>query len=356
MSPAPLVLAGLIAAAAYRVVLAVRQPAPWRTAMATALTLLAFASTMSLTAFHVDAATGVANGANLASRLALIAAVVAAQTYLGDTRAETRPARHRHQTVGVLAGVATIGAWVAAPIHEGTLEALANAPAHPASLIYTLVLYLHTGWFLSGLTKYAHHEYAALARLDPPAARAVLLIGAAGWTGIPVLALFALRATLVQTTDRPWPELDDLTTTVFPVPLALFAAGVGLLPLLPVLQHRKEARALARRVEALWRELIAQHPHLRLPRAHSRVLQTLAPRLVARRRLIEIADALEERRVPHATADLRELASYLTSTISAAPGRTMIAKDVLSTLDTAPWPAPLLHLADAMTAPKEGLT
>jgi hypothetical protein len=76
----------------------------------------------------------------------------------------------------------------------------------------------------------------------------------------------------------------------------------------------------------------------------------LRPRITAQRQLIEVSDALEEHWVS-SVQSLEALAVALRS--PQAIGNSQNAKDVLLALDDTPWPAPLLHLSDAVTRTRE---
>lgn len=336
-------------AAGYRIALAIRRPASWRTAYAVSVSLLAVAATAHFRREYLDAAVGVPNVTNLGSRIAMAISVTAGQFYVLGTRTAA-PSQRRHRTIyfaGASVVLVSTASWFMAPIHSVELSDLAAAPAHPASLVYAVTIYLYVAWFLVDFTRYAHQNFGNLRHSDPPAAVAAALIASSGWTGVPVLLLFATHMSLAQLRGYPDPYLDGIASVLFPLAIALNVLGLLMVPLSPVIAHRRAARRMKRSLGPLWQALVAQHPHLHLPITRSRVLQHLMPRMSAQRHLIEISDALEERKVPAATT-MAELADALRA--GRGPGEALTAKDALVQLDQSPWPQPVLHLSTVLAS------
>jgi hypothetical protein len=144
--------------------------------------------------------------------------------------------------------------------------------------------------------------------------------------------------------------MERISSILFPISLTLMGAGLLMIPLLPMMQQRRTARRLADTLQPLWETLLAQHPEVRLPGRGLPMSQRLTPRITAQRQLIEISDALEEHWVP-AVSTLETLALALRDPQS--PQCLHNAKDVLVTLDDAPWPEPVLHLSDAVYQTRE---
>lgn len=336
--------AALWTAAAYRVTLAVTRPAPWRTALSIATLGLAAGATAHFLAAAIDEALGIYSFAGLLTRLPLLAGIAAASVYLHDLRGRlTAAARHRIIAGAAITTVCTAAAWAAAPIHDHEVLEFGTAAPNPATWIYVVGIYAYGAAFLVELTRYAHTSRRDQLSMDPPARIALTLIEAAGVSGILSLVLFAANVTNGQLRGQPNPTLNAVAVALFPVPLTLLAAGLVLLPLAQQLDHRRTARALARRIEPLWRAIIRQHPDVHLPLNRWRT----SPRLIAHRRLIEIVDALEKHRVDPAIGTIDELAAAITQPSGPPDMRT--AKDALVLLDPAPWPAPIERLSDAIT-------
>lgn len=336
--------AALWTAAAYRVTLAVTRPAPWRTALSIATLGLAAGATAHFLAAAIDEALGIYSFAGLLTRLPLVAGIAAASVYLHDLRGRmTAAARHRIIAGAAITTVCTAAAWAAAPIHDHEVLEFGTAAPNPATWIYVVGIYAYGAAFLVELTRYAHSSRRDQLSMDPPARIALTLIEAAGVSGILSLVLFAANVTNGQLRGQPNPTLNAVAVALFPVPLTLLAAGLVLLPLAQQLDHRRTARALARRIEPLWRAIIRQHPDVHLPLNRWRT----SPRLIAHRRLIEIVDALEKHRVDPAIGTIDELAAAITQ--PSGPHDLRTAKDALVLLDPAPWPAPIERLSDAIT-------
>jgi hypothetical protein len=343
-----LAVGALWGTAGYRVHLAHRRPAAWRTALALSVASIAAAATGHLVRTRLDEWLGLPNVTNLGSRLALCVAVASAQLYLLEIREPdaSRPHRRRITVAAAVMAAVSVAAWTVAPIHAVELADLADAPRHPASAIYAVTIYLYVAWFQVDLARFSHHNVKAARAADPPAAVAVALIGASAYAAIALLLAWTAHNLSEQLLDRPTPVLDRLAAGLFPVPIALLALGLLALPLLPQVAHRLAARRLVLRLDPLWHVLVSRHPHVYLPPRQDRLWQALDPRLAAQRRLIEISDALEEHRVePPLT--IHELAKAVDA--PSAQGD-LTAKDALVRLDDAPWPQPLIHLSEALLA------
>lgn len=347
-TPELVTVAVLWSAAAYRGALAVQKPATWRTSMAVSVAAVAAATTAHVNRLDIDAALGQPNATNLGSRLALCLAVAGGQLYQLDTRQPGAPTSKRRRIL--LAGTATAAvsviAWFAAPIHTVELADLANAPRHPASLVYAVSIYLYLLWFQIDMAQYAHRSYRSAKATDPPAAAAVALLGASAWCGAAVLLIWIAHSGAAQVLGIPTPLLDQVSGALFPIALSLYAAGLLMLPLLPALAHRLAARRLAMQLDPLWQLALRHHPHVQLPLRQDRLTRTLDPRLVAQRRLIEISDALEEHHVAPART-MPELAHAIAAP-PVAPHDGISAKEALTALDSAPWPQPLITLSTTL--------
>lgn len=346
-----LAVAALWGTAGYRVYLARRRPAAWRNALALSVTSIAAAATGHLVRARLDEWLGLANVTNLGSRLALCIAVASAQLYLLEIRESdaSRPRRRRITVAAAAMAALSVAAWALAPIHDAELVDLADAPRHPASAIYAVMIYLYVAWFQVDLARFSLHNVKAARTKDPPAAVAVALIGASACAAIALLLAWTAHNLSEQLLASPTPVLDRLAAGLFPVPIALLATGLLALPLLPRVAHRVAARRLVLRLDPLWHALVSRHPHVYLPPRQDRFRQLLDPRLAAQRRLIEISDALEEHGVePPRT--LHELARA----VDARPAQSdLTAKDALVRLDDAPWPQPLIDLSKALQADRE---
>ncbi len=347
-----LTVIALWSATAYRAHLARTKPAAWRTALTLGVGALAVAATGHFKRARLDEWLGIPNATNLGSRFALCVAVASAQIYLLETRQpDATVARRRAIYAGAAAtGLVSVIAWVSAPIHAVELPDLADAPRHPASLVYAVTIYLYLAWFQVDLARYAHRSFRAARESDPPAAAAIALIGASAWAGCLVLLTWTAHSTATQVLDRPTPLLDRLTTVMFPIPLTLFAVGLLTLPVTPAISHRLAARRLTMRLDPLWQAILNQHPHVHLPLGQSRVRQILDPRLCAQRRLIEIADGLEEHHV-ESPGTMHELARAIAS--PSMPGGRLTAKDALAQLNRSPWPEPLISLSEALEGTRQ---
>jgi Family of unknown function (DUF6545) len=350
-----LMLVALLAmwsAAAYRIGVALRQPATRRTEFAIWVTFVAAAATGYALRPQIDAAVGIPNITNLGSRIALCIAIAAGQLFLRDMRSAKPNPRGRHWILAsslVTAAISVI-AWCVAPLHDA--EHLDLATVHPsiATWLYAVAIYVYAGWAVIVTTTYVSRNLDALRRTDPPAAVAAFLVRASGWTGVPVLILWGAHVTVAQATRAPEPYLERVSSVLFPVSLALMGAGLLMIPLLPVMQHHRNARRMSGNLQPLWETLLTQHPEVRLPRRGLPMAGWLRPRITAQRQLIEVSDALEEHWVS-SIASLEALAAALRS--PQAIGSSQNAKDVLLALDHTPWPAPLLHLSDAVTRTRE---
>lgn len=346
----PMIAAVLIlwAAAAYRLVLAVRDPAPWRSTIAVALTFLSISATGALVRVPVDHWLGIPNLVNLAGRVALTIALIYGHRYLDALSFPGAPQRRAvtHAGVGAVVIALSVSAWILAPIHDVELPDLAAAPPSPASLVYSITIHLYAAWFIISLISFSARERRRLQVDDPPVAGAVLLITAGCWVGLVTLALFVGRTIFGQVAGRPDPHLDPMTNVLFPVSLLLFGAGVATIPLMRIVIHWVSARQRIDELDSLWRFVRAQHDHLHLPMPGRSTLPFLAPSLVAQRLLIEIADALEER-IVNEPLDLDDLARSLAAPVAVHTGQCLTAKDALVALDRAPWPAPVFALSAA---------
>lgn len=351
-APEILTVVALWSAAAYRANLARTKPAAWRTALALGVCALAIATTSHFNRARLDEWLGLPNATNLGSRLALCVAVASAQLYLLETRRpDATVARRRAIYAGAaVTGLASVIAWIAAPIHRVELPDLADAPRLPASLVYAVTIYLYLAWFQIDIARYAHRSFRGARDSDPPAAAAIALIGASAWAGCAVLLTWTAHSTSTQVLDRPTPLLDRVATVLFPIPLTLFAIGLLALPVTPAISHRLAARRLTLRLNPLWQAILNQHPHVHLRLRQDRVRQTLDPRLGAQRRLIEISDGLEEHHV-ESPSTMHELARAIAS--PPVPGGPLTAKDALAQLNGSPWPEPLLSLSDALEATRQ---
>ena len=298
-TPELVTVAVLWSAAAYRGALAVQKPATWRTSMAVSVAAVAAATTAHVNRLDIDAALGQPNATNLGSRLALCLAVAGGQLYQLDTRQPGAPTSKRRRILLVGAGTAAISviAWVAAPIHTVELADLADAPRHPASLVYAVAIYLYLLWFQIDMAQYAHRSYRSARATDPPAAAAVALLGASAWCGAAVLLLWIAHSGAAQVLGISTPLLDQVSTRHVPhrpEPVRSRPAHAS-----PAARARPPPRRTTARVQLdpLWRLALRHHPHVQLPLRQDRLTRTLDPRLVAQRRLIEISDALEEHHV-----------------------------------------------------------
>ena len=345
-------LLAMWAAAAYRIGVALRQPVTRRIEFAIWVTFVAAAATGYAVRPQLDAAVGIPNITNLGSRVALCIAIATGQLFLRDMRSAKPSPRGRHWILAASLVTAAISVitWCVAPLHDA--EHLDLATIHPsiATWLYAVAIYVYAGWAVIVTTTYVSRNLDALRRTDPPAAVAAFLVRASGWTGVPVLMLWAVHVTLAQLTGVSEPYLERISSTLFPLSLALMGAGLLMIPLLPVMQHRRNALRLTVSLQPLWETLLSQHPEVRLPRRGLPMTRWLKPRITAQRQLIEVSDALEEHWV-FSVQSLEALAVALRS--PQAIGSSQNAKDVLLALDRTPWPAPLLHLSDAVTRTRE---
>ncbi len=339
-------------AAVYRVGVALRQPATHRTEFAVWVTFVAAAATGYAARPQLDAAVGIPNVTNLGSRLALCIAIAAGQLFLRDMRSPKPNPHGRHWILAASVATAAISviSWSLAPLHDAEHLDLATVDPSIATWLYAVAIYVYDGWAVVVTTRYVSRNLDALRRTDPPAAVAAFLVRASGWTGVPVLMLWAVHVTLAQVAGVPEPYLERVSAVLFPVSLALMGAGLLMIPLLPVMQHRRTALRLSGSLQPLWETLLIHHPEVRLPRRGPLMAGWLTPRITAQRQLIEVSDALEEHWVPRVES-IEALAVAVRS--PQAVGSTQTAKDVLLALDQTPWPGPLLHLSDAITRTRE---
>lgn len=345
-----LMLVALLAmwsAAVYRIGVALRQPATRRTEFAIWVTLVASAATGYALRPQLDAAVGIPNITNLGSRIALCIAIAAGQLFLRDMRSAEPNPRGRQWifAASVVTAAISIIAWCMAPLHD--TEHLDLATVHPsiATWLYAVAIYVYDGWAVIVTTTYVSRNLDALRRTDPPAAVAAFLVRASGWTGVPVLVLWAVHVTVAQVTGAPEPYLEQVSSVLFPISLALMGAGLLMIPLLPVMQHCRKARRMSGNLQPLWETLLTQHPEVRLPHRGLPVAAPFRPRIIAQRQLIEVSDAMEE----HWVSSVQSLDALAVALRSPQPiGSSQNAKDVLLALDHSPWPDPLLHLSDAV--------
>lgn len=293
-------------ATGYRILIMYRKGyARWRVYLAGALACLTIATTLYFSRAEVNDWLGVPNAAALINRVILTTAWVFVQLYTLDLKKlppvrRVRATRLRLVAAALVVTVMTV-AWILAPIHTHDLPDFAPVAASPAVVIYTVGFYGYIVWLLLDLGTFAHKHAAAMAATDRPGSLAAGLIAAACYLGLPVMALFTSNV-LTAAAGHANATLDRLGNLLFPVPMAVLAMGMLMLPLLPQITRRRNALKQLRDITPLWAHLVQTHPdvHLELPGASG--VPLLHPEVTVQRRLIEVADALESVTVGKQTA------------------------------------------------------
>jgi hypothetical protein len=168
--------------------------------------------------------------------------------------------RHWILAASLVTAAISVIAWCVAPLHDAEHLDLATVQPSIATWLYAVAIYVYAGWAVIVTTTYVSRNLDALRRTDPPAAVAAFLVRASGWTGVPVLMLWAVHVTLAQLTGVPEPYLERVSSTLFPLSLALMGAGLLMIPLLPVMQHRRNALRLSGSLQPLWEILFEPTP------------------------------------------------------------------------------------------------
>lgn len=335
-------------ATAYRIWIIHRKGyARWRAYLVGALACLASATTLYFFRVEADAWIGVPNAAALVNRVVLTGAWVFVQLYTLDLK-QLSPMRHLRAIrlrVAIAAAVVAVMAiaWAWAPIHTQELPDFAPVASHPSVVIYTIGFYIYIVWLLLDLGTFAHKHTKAMISTDRPGALAAGLIAVACYLGLPVMALFTSNVVMAAT-GHANKDLDRLGNLLFPVPMAVLAAGMLMLPLLPQITRRRNALKQLRDITPLWAYLVRTHPdvHLELPGASG--VPLLHPEVAVHRRLIEISDALESVTVRAETpANLTALAAALSVPSEHGPSARLVLEAAASVDDN----DPLLALARA---------
>lgn len=322
----------------------------WRVYLAAAVGMLALATTIY---FHRDGFNrllGAANIDGLATRALVTAAWTGVQLYTVGLRAlppdQHRAATRARLTVAAVAIATMTLSWLLAPIHDRPLDDLARAAdtAPGSGLfwlgVYTIGFYAYLGWLVLDLGGFARARAGGMRRDDPAGALAASLVGVGSYLGIPVLALWALNVA-ATISGHPTPTLSPLSNILFPLPLAVLAVG---LLMVPVGEQWRLARKV-RTVTPLWKALTLADPAVRLPMP---LLRRYRLDLTLHRRLIEIADALERLTIAAPVTSLDDLARAVTTGRGPGPS----GKDLLHQLTpTHSGTQALLDLATAFTSP-----
>lgn len=344
-------------ATGYRTWIVLRKGAtPWRVHLAAAIGCLAIATTLFFARAEFNAWLGVPNIAALVNRVVLTGAWVAVQLYVLDLKGLTPQAKARARLVrltmaGLVIAVMTVS-WVLAPVHDRDLPDFAPVARHPAVLTYTVGYYLYVIWLLFDLGVFAHRQARGMRATDPPGALASALIAAGCYLGVPVLSLFGANV-ITAGAGRPHPALDRLGNLFFPVPMAVLALGLLMLPLVPQLTRRRTALRQLRDITPLWAYLVDTDPSVRLPAPGSTHSPRTHPEVTLQRRLIEVADALETFTIePGTGTTVDTLAHALVHQRGPGPTAKQALADAAAPLDGA---VTLLELGRAYARVEPGL-
>lgn len=332
-----IILVLIWAGAAYRVHMALRRRARHRTLLAVSALGMAAATTLYLGREGLDNWLGVPNVSLLLMRVVGMCAGMTGLLYLQDVRGDgpSIPAIQRTAAASI---VTVVIAWIFAPLHQEQLHDIATLPLGWAT-VYGAVLYFYGAFVFAVCTKVAIAHVRETRHTDPAGAVSTSLIALASVVAIVIIVLFL--GNLVA--GRPW--LHALRTTLVPLPAVLMILGWVAIPLVAPLIRWIAASTTIRRTERLWSALVSRHPEVRLPLPAS---THFSRPLRAERKLIEIADSLEHHTIEPARS-LLELAQAVTN--PPVPGGES-ARIALMRLDRAPWPRPVLHLADAVSTLK----
>lgn len=291
-------------ATGYRVWIIYRKGyAPWRAHLAAGIGGLAIATTLYSIRARFDEWAGVPNLSALVNRVVITAAFLFIQLYVLDLQ---KPSHHRQAlrvrvSGAALVTVVTTAAWVMAPIHAVELLDFTPVAANPAVVVYTVGYYAYLSWLLLDLAIFTQREAATMKHTDRPGAVATGLIAVGCYLGIVVTALWTLNVVAVVA-GHPTSRFAQAGLLLFPAPMAVLAAGLLMLPLLPQITRRRDALRQLRNITPLWAHLVRARPDVRLALPGTLRLSMLHPEVSVQRRLIEIADALEAITVPADTA------------------------------------------------------
>jgi hypothetical protein len=337
-------------AASYRMWVTMRsQHALWRISFTISTVSVAVAVTLQLSRAQLDATMHIPNIAGLLVHLVFAVGLAWVHVYLETLRHEhPDPGRvRRNLVVGAAVAAMMMATWVLSPIHAGEYASLAEAPGHPALVVYHLAFYGYMIISLGSIARFCAHE----ARPHRPAALtrrlSLALIGVACATAVPVMVLYALSAVLPAAMGHSGQVYGRLGDVLVPWPLMVLSLGILALWTMPWFVDVAAAERRWRTLRPLWAHLVARHPevHLSLPSpARSLGRQQLRERRV----IIEINDALR-----HETVQARPGSGP--NALGAAlarqtPGSTQ-ARDVLDpTVDETGALEQLLRLAQAYSA------
>ena len=331
----PLALAILWAAVVHRIYLLRRYGlASWRVYLLIAVAALALATTFHFYRTDLDVLLGVPSLAGLVDRVVLTISWVAVQLYVLDLRRlDGRTHQRGRETRLLIAAVVIVAmviSWFAIPVHHTDVTDLTPYAREPAVLVYTAGFYVYVVWLLVDLGSFAGSRMRAIRRSDPFGAVAGALIAFACALGVVVMGLYVAYVAMAFVGHR-YSSLDRWGTLLFPVPMALLALGLLLIPMGPRLARWTRARRELREIEDLWAYLVSARPSVHLNRGDGLSRSLAAPGAVLQRRLIETADALADVDVPIAVPAAPEaLADALCRPLPRGEGRP--AADVLKAL------------------------
>lgn len=329
-----LILAVIWCGALWRLWMALRRPSTHRNLLANAAVGMAVATTLYLLRDDLDSQLGIPNLSLLLMRIVGIYAGMTGLLYLREV-GSFGPRRRLIVGISVTAMGLLAVAWVFTPIHATQLSDIATLPRGWAT-VYGAVLYLYAAWVFTVCARTAFQHAREVRRTDPAGAAATALIAAASVVALLIIVLFL--GNLLA--GRPW--LHSIRTALVPIPAVLLIVGVVAIPLAAPVIRWFSARATIRRTEPLWNALVSHHPEVQLPMpATSQFSRTLR----AERRLIEIADSLEQ----HTTPRARSIPELAHAVLAPPDTHGEPARSVLLRIDDSPWPAPVLRLADAIT-------
>ncbi len=262
----PLALAILWAAVAHRVYLLRRYGlASWRVYLLVAVAALALATTFHFYRTDLDVLLGVPSLTGLVDRVVLTISWVAVQLYVLDLRRlDGRTHRRGRETRLLIAAVvilAMVISWFAIPVHHADVTDLTPYAREPAVLVYTAGFYVYVVWLLVDLGSFAASRMRAIRRSDPFGAVAGALIAFACALGVVVLGLYVAYVATAFVGHR-YSSLDRWGTLLFPMPMALLALGLLLIPMGPRLARWTRERRELRGIEDSGRIWSARAPAL----------------------------------------------------------------------------------------------
>lgn len=281
-------------AAVYRIWVLVTQPRRiWRTAFSVSMVATALAFTVYRFRLPLDELLGVPNLAGLLAHMIFAAGAGFVLIYLDALRLPVVSNRRIsvHLLTAGAAAVIMASAWLAAPVHQGTLDDFLPLAAYRSVVVYCVTFWSYLSWTLAVMAWTCLARGRTFRREDLARSISLLLIGMSALAAIPAVLLWTASILVRHATGTRGARLNALGDALLPWPVLVNAAGVLSLLTVPYLSALVTTWWRHRQLQPLWEAMIHRYPQVHLElRSSGGPLARLQTRM--ERGIIEIHDAL----------------------------------------------------------------